>query len=95
MPDDKEYPNGLYVKAPSPKAPDFVKGSISINIENFLEYLAKKSESGEEWLRLDIKEGFNIDERTGQKKWHSSVNNWKPAQPKVEGSTEGSNADPF
>ena len=94
MPADKEFPNGLYVQAPRPTAPEFVKGRISIQIETFLEFLAKKSESGEEWLRIDVKEGFNTDEE-GNPKWYAQVDTWKPSSQQSAPAREGENVDPF
>ena len=76
MPDEKEFPRGLFVSAPRANAPDFVKGRISIRVVEFLEWLSKKD--GEEWLRLDIKEGFSVDDK-GNPKWYSQVDNWKPS----------------
>ena len=82
MPEDKEFPTGLFVNPPRSNAPDFVKGRISIRVADFLEYLGEK-DSGS-WLRIDIKESFKVDEETGLKKWYSQVDNWKP-QPKKQG----------
>ena len=81
MPEDKEFPTGLFVNPPRSNAPDFVKGRISIRVADFLEYLNEKDS---EWLRIDIKESFKVDEETGLKKWYSQVDNWKP-QPKKQG----------
>ena len=92
MPADKEFPNGLYVQAPRPSAPDFVKGRVSIQMETFIEYLAKKIETGEEWLRVDVKEGFNKDEE-GNPKWYAQVDNWKPATQMAP--EEDTDVDPF
>ena len=78
---DKEFPTGLFVNPPRSNAPDFVKGRISIRVADFLEYLNGKDS---EWLRIDIKESFKVDEETGLKKWYSQVDNWKP-QPKKQG----------
>lgn len=36
---DKIYADGLYGKQPSPKAPDFVVGSISVKLETFIPFL--------------------------------------------------------
>ena len=63
MPEEKEFPNGLFVSPPRPNAPDFVKARISIKVEAFLEYLSQKDG---EWLRLDVKEGFKEDENWAQ-----------------------------
>ena len=92
MPAEKEFPNGLYAHRPRPTAPSFVKGRVSIQIETFLEYLSKKSEGDDEWLRIDIKESFNEDE-DGNLKWYAQVNNYKPEIQQV--AQEETDADPF
>jgi hypothetical protein len=83
MPDEKEFPRGLFVNPPRSNAPDFVKGRISIRVADFLEYLGGK-DSGS-WLRIDIKESFKIDEETGLKKWYAQVDTWVKPGPKKEG----------
>jgi len=71
---DKEFVDGLLVKAPRDNAPDFVKCSISI----------KRADLGN-WLRAKNDEWINIDVKVGKSgKWYAEVNNWKPgnsAQP--------------
>ena len=82
---EKEFPQGLFVSAPRPGAPDFVKGRISIKVETFLEYLSMKDSL--EWLRIDIKESRKTDDQ-GNPKWYSQVDNWvKPerAEEKEDG----------
>ena len=65
MPSEKEFPKGLFVSAPRSGSPDFVKGRISIRIEDFLESLSLKDG---EWLRIDITQGYKKDEQ-GNPKW--------------------------
>jgi hypothetical protein len=84
MPEDKEFPTGLYVNRPRPGSPDFVKARISIKIETFLEYL---SEQDGEWLWCDVKEGFKVDPKTDLKKWYAQVDTWTPDQKKLEEDT--------
>ena len=77
MPEDKEFPTGLFVSPPRPTAPSFVKGRISIKREDFMAYLSEKDS---EWLRIDIKEGFKTDE-DGNPKWYAQVDTWvKPSE---------------
>lgn len=66
---DKEFTNGLMVKAPNDKAPEFVKCSISIKRADLGNWLRGKTE---EWINLDVKVA-----KTG--KWYCEVNNWKPS----------------
>jgi len=68
---EKQFVNGLIVKAPRDNAPDFVKGSISIKIKDLGMWLKDEYKKGEEWINLDIKEG-----KSG--KWYAEVNTWKP-----------------
>lgn len=65
---DIQFIDGLIVKAPNPKAPDFVKASLSIKREDLIAWL--QSQDGE-WINADIKES-----RSG--KWYASVNDFKP-----------------
>jgi len=65
---DKEFADGLIVKKPSDKAPDFVKFSISIKRKELIAWLSGKSD---DWINLQVKEG-----KSG--KWYSEVDNWKP-----------------
>jgi len=68
MADEIEFPSGLMVKAPRPGAPDFVKASISIKVQDLMTWLDGKQE---EWINLDVKES-----KGG--KWYCSVNTYKP-----------------
>jgi len=65
---DKEFVNGLIVKAPNEKAPDFVKADISIKREDLIEWLSNKSD---DWININVKES-----KGG--KWYAEVNDWKP-----------------
>jgi hypothetical protein len=90
MPEEKEFPTGLFVSSPRPNAPDFVKGRISIKVEDFMEYLSEKDS---EWLRIDVKEGFKKDEE-GTPKWYAQVDTWvKPSERVAE--KEKGDAPPF
>ena len=68
---DIEFVDGLIVKAPHPKAPDFVKASIAIKVEDLGKWLREKYKAGEEWVNLDIKAA-----KSG--KWYAAVNKFKP-----------------
>ena len=65
---DKEFPSGLFAKAPHERAPDFVKCSLSIKRADLGNWLRGKSD---EWINLQVKES-----RGG--KWYVEVDNWKP-----------------
>ena len=77
---DKQFVDGLLVKPPHDKAPDFVKCSISINRKSLGNWLRAREE---EWINLDVKVA-----KSG--KWYAEVNTWKP---KAE--AKGKNDDDF
>lgn len=70
MANDVEFVNGLIVKAPHEKAPDFVKAQISIKVADLGMWLRDKHKAGEEWVNVDVKEA-----RGG--KWYCSVSTFK------------------
>lgn len=68
MSDEKEFINGLIVKAPNDNAPDYVKAKISIKRADLIAWLQAKDG---EWINADVKV-------SQQGKWYASVDNWKP-----------------
>ena len=54
MSNDIEFVNGLIDKAPHEKAPDFVKASISIKVEELGLWLREKHKAGEEWVNIGV-----------------------------------------
>ena len=74
MAEDIEFVNGLIVKAPRENAPDFVKASISIKVNDLREWLDKQSG---EWVNIDVKES-----KGGR--WYAAVNAYKPKESKPE-----------
>ena len=65
---EEKFINGLFVKAPHPKAPEFVKCSISIKRKDLGNWLRGRDD---EWINIDVKES-----RDGN--WYAKVNDWKP-----------------
>lgn len=65
---DIEFVDGLMVKAPNEKAPDFIKCHISIKRKDLGNWLRQKED---EWINLDVKVS-----KAG--KWYAAVNDWKP-----------------
>jgi hypothetical protein len=55
MADDKIFAAGLFYKAPHERAPEFVKGSISIKVEEFTAFL-QEHVSAEGWVNISVKE---------------------------------------
>lgn len=74
MSNDAEFINGLIVKAPNEKAPEYVKAKLSIKREELIAWL--QSREGD-WINADVKVS-----QSG--KWYAAVDNWKPSQ---EGNT--------
>lgn len=72
-----QFVDGLIVKAPNPKAPDFVKAQISIKVEDLGKWLREKYKAGEEWVNIDIKSA-----KSG--KWYAAVSTFKPKGKKDE-----------
>lgn len=72
--EDIEFVDGLLVKAPHPKAPDFVKAQISIKVEDLGKWLRAKYKGSLEndgWINIDVKES-----KGG--KWYCAVSTFKP-----------------
>jgi len=72
---DKIFADGLRFELPSEKAPDFVKGKLSIKIAEFIPFL-EKHQSNAGWVNIDLKVG-----QSG--KAYAELDTWKPT-PKVE-----------
>ncbi len=69
---EKIFADGMRYEPPSDKAPDWVKGKISIKVEAFIKFLqAQENERG--WINLDIKvsKGGN---------YYVELNTYKPGQ---------------
>ena len=73
MANDIEFVDGLIVKPPNPKAPDFVKASIAIKVEDLGTWLREKFKAGEEWVNCDVKVA-----KSG--KWYCAVSTYKPKE---------------
>lgn len=68
---DIEFVNGLIVKTPTDKTPDYVKAKMSFKVQELIAWLQSKNE---EWVNVEIKAS-----KAG--KYYASVDNWKPDQP--------------
>lgn len=76
----KTYAKGIWFNKPSPKAPTFVIGRISIGIESFIAWLKEQKPNEKGYVNIDVLEG-----RDG--KPYLVLNEWKkesPASPKEE-----------
>ena len=65
---DKVFAQGMIFKLPNEKAPDFVKGTLSIKVEEFTQWL--KEQDGQ-WVNVSLKVS-----KAG--KAYAELDNWKP-----------------
>ncbi len=75
MPKEKIFPNGIYYNVPNENAPDFIKGSISVNVNVFDKWIQQNQNliNSKGYVRLDI-----LTSRQG--KLYLSVNTYQPNQ---------------
>lgn len=78
---EKIFANGLVYKAPRERAPDYVKGSLSFKVEEFVAWL-QEHQSATGWVNVQIKES-----KGG--KLYCELDTWKPGQ-----QNEARNDDP-
>lgn len=76
---EKIYPKGLIWKRPREGAPDFIKGSMSIKVDEFVAFLQKHSNKG--WVNLDFKKSkekgtlyFQLDDWKPKPKDQETIN---------------------
>ena len=69
--EDKIFIDGMIFKAPHEKAPEFIKGTLSVKCEDFLAFMKVHSNKG--WLNIDLKESKNG-------KYYAELNTWNPDQ---------------
>ena len=69
--EEREFTKGIFSKAPSGNAPDFIKAKMSFRLEEAIPYLQEKAASGEQWLNCEIRSS-----KAG--KWFVCVDDWKP-----------------
>jgi len=63
------FPEGFIVKRPGENVPDFVKGKISVKVDEFIKFLNEHQQNG--WVNLDLK--------VSQKGvLYTQLNTWKP-----------------
>lgn len=85
---DIQYINGLIVKAPNDRAPEYVKAKLSIKRAELIEWL--QGQTGD-WINADVKVSQGG-------KWYCAVDTWKPNsgqsdRPRQESQREASFAD--
>jgi hypothetical protein len=65
---ENKFIDGLIVKAPNEKAPEYVKAKLSIKRVELIAWLT--AQTGD-WINADIKVSQND-------KWYAAVDDWKP-----------------
>jgi hypothetical protein len=75
MNNDIEFVDGLFYKEPRANAPDYVKGSLSIQPAKLAAWC--QTHASDEWVNVDVKES-----KGG--KIYCAVNDWKPGQQRQE-----------
>ena len=66
---DPVFADGLIFKKPHENSPDFVKGSVSVKVSEFIAFLQKHDNNG--WVNLDLKKS----QKGGL---YFQLNDWKP-----------------
>lgn len=67
---ENDFINGLFFKKPSEKAPQFIKGKLSIKKIDFITWL---NEQDVEWVNIDL-----LESKKGT--YYAKVDEWKPNQ---------------
>jgi hypothetical protein len=67
---EKIFTQGLIFNLPHAKAPEYVKGKLSIKADEFTEFL-KNNQNEKGWVSIDLKVG-----KTG--KGYGELNTWTP-----------------
>lgn len=78
MSGENKFIDGLIIKAPNDRAPDYVKAKLSIVNEEMIAFLQARIAAGEKWTNGDIKVSQGG-------KWYAALDDWKP-----EGGTSSS-----
>ena len=66
---DKIFPEGFFFKKPHQNAPDFVKGKVSIKVDEFVAFAQTNAKNG--WLNINLAES-----RGG--KFYAELDTWEP-----------------
>jgi len=51
---EKQFVQGMWFKKPDEKTPEWIKGKISVKVDEFIEY-AKQHKDDRGWLNIDLK----------------------------------------
>ena len=72
----KDFIDGLFVNNPRENAPDFVKGSLSIQVDKFIPYLKSKA-NAKGYVNIDL-----LESKDGN--LYPKLNEWKPISDNLE-----------
>jgi hypothetical protein len=77
MSNDTKFIEGLIIKAPNERAPEYVKAKLSIRNAELIRFLQARVAAGEEWTNADVKVSQGG-------KWYAAVDEWKPDGKRTE-----------
>jgi hypothetical protein len=78
---ENEFPKGIMIRKPKDNAPDFIRGQISLKLDEAIPYLQSKA-SFNNWLNIDIK-------ISKQGSMYLAVNNYKKQSGYPSGDNSG------
>lgn len=81
---DKIFADGMFFKRPREGAPEYIKGSVSIKVADFIPFVEKYTKEG--WVNLDLKESKGS-------KLYFELNTWSKGQEKKVPQSEMTNSD--
>jgi len=77
------FPEGIYFNRAHEKAPEFVKGSISVELERFYAW-AKTLDNTGKYIRFDVLLSKDKTDDKGKKMLYLKLNDYNPMQPKPD-----------
>lgn len=83
MSKEKVFTNGFVFKIPHPNAPSFVKGKVSVKVEDFKKFLDEHNDNG--WVNIDLK-------LSQEGKPYAELDTWKPEKADTEKSSDSSDS---
>jgi len=69
---DKVLAKGFFGKAPRSSAPSFVKGSVSVKVDEAIAFL-KENVNDKGYVNIDF-----LENKNDSNKWNAFLNDWKP-----------------
>lgn len=97
MEQEKIFADGFVFKRPKSNAPDFVKGKLSIKVDDAIAFLQKHQNNG--WVNIDLKNSKSNNLYLELDTWkHSKKEDGTNTQQGSQNASEGQNeapSDPF